>query len=80
MPEREFAQFRNDLKRAYQGEIANGRIAGYTLFARKESPDFLLFIPPGAVVLFERTPSWRGRLQPYRGTPSLKGVEVIPVG
>ena len=80
LSERQFAKLRRDLKQAYQGEIAAGRVAGYVLFARKVSADFLLFIPPGAVVLFERTPRWAERLQPYRGTPALKGVEVIPVG
>ncbi len=81
MAEPEVAKFRHDLKRVYRKEIAAGRIAGYTLFARKEGPgDYVLYIPPGAVVLFDRMPDWRARLQPYSGTPDLRGFDVIPVG
>ncbi len=81
MTEQEVAKFRHDLKRVYRREIAAGRVAGYTLFARKEGPgDYVLYVPPGAVVLFDRMPDWKERLQPYNGTPDLRGFEVIPVG
>jgi hypothetical protein len=81
MVEREVAKFRHDVKRVYRKEIAAGRVAGYTLFARKESPEgYTLFVPPGAVVLFDLLPGWKGRLLPYKGTPDLRGFDVIPVG
>jgi hypothetical protein len=76
----EFHEFRRDLEREYRREIAAGKVAGYTLFARKrEASDHLLLIPPGAVVLFERLPSWQRQLRQYNGTPDLKGFEAIPV-
>ena len=76
----EFAEFREDLKRKYRGEIAGGRLRGYTLFARRrDAGDYLLFVPPAAVVLFERLPSWQKRLRPYKGTPDLKGFEAVPM-
>jgi hypothetical protein len=54
----ELIGFRQDLEGEYRGEIAAGKVAGYTLFPRKrEAGDHILFIPPGAVVLFERMPS-----------------------
>lgn len=78
--ERDFAKLRDDLRREYQTEIATGRVAGYVLYARKEDGNsYLLLIPPGAVVLFERMPDWKARLQSFSGRPNLKGVEVIPV-
>ncbi len=76
----EFAEFRRDLERKYRHEIAAGRLAGYTLFARKrDAGDHLLFVPPGAAVLFERAPDWQKRLRPYKGMPDLKGFEVVPM-
>jgi hypothetical protein len=76
----EFVEFRRDLEREYRREIAAGKVAGYTLFARKrEAGDHILYIPPGAVVLFERMPTWQRRLRAYNGTPDLKGFEPIPV-
>ena len=76
----EFIEFRGDLKSEYLKEIAAGRLAGYTLFARKRGAgDQLLVVPPGAVVLFERLPRWRKRLRPYKGTPDLKGFEAVPM-
>ena len=63
----EFVEFRRDLECKYRREIAAGRVAGYTLFARKlEAGDHFLFVPPGAVVLFERMPSWQGASDPMR--------------
>jgi len=62
------------------GRIAAGKVAGYTLFARKrEAGDYILLIPPGAVVFLERMPTWRRRLRACSGTPDLKGFEPIPV-
>jgi hypothetical protein len=76
----EFVEFRRDLERKYRREIAAGKVAGYTLFARKrEAGDYILLIPPGAVVLFERLPSWQRRLRAYNGTPDLKDFEPVPV-
>ena len=80
MPASEFVGFQRDLKREYRQEIADGKIAGYTLFTRRsEAGDYLLFIPPGAVVLFERMPRWQPRLKEYNGAPNLKGFEPVPV-
>jgi len=77
----ELSEFRRDLEREYRREIAAGRVAGYTLFARKrEAGDHLLLIPPGTVVLFERLPSWQRRLRQHYGTPDLRGFEPVPVG
>jgi hypothetical protein len=76
----EFDEFRRDLAREYRQEIAAGKVAGYTLFASKrEAGDHILFIPPGAVVLFERIPRWQGRLRSYNGMPDLKGFKPVPV-
>lgn len=76
----EFSGFQRDLKSEYRREIAAGKVAGYTLFTRKrEAGDHILFIPPGAVVLFERMPHWQRRLREYNGTPRLKGFEPVPV-
>ena len=76
----EFVEFRRDLERKYRREIAAGKMAGYTLFARKrEAGDHILLIPPGAVVLFERMPSWQHHLRAYSGTPELKDFEPVSV-
>jgi len=76
----EFAEFRRDLERKYRREIAAGKVAGYTLFARKrEAGDYILLVPPGAVVLFERMPTWQRGLRAYSGTPDLKGFDPISV-
>ena len=76
----EFFEFRRNLKSEYLEEIAAGRLAGYTLFARKrDAGDQLLLVPPGAVVLFERLPRWRKRLRPYKGMLDLKGFEAVPM-
>lgn len=74
----EFREFRRDLEREYRRA---GKLAGYTLFARnREAGDYILFIPPAAVVLFERLPTWQRRLRQHNGTPDLKGFEPVPVG
>ena len=76
----EFGEFRRDLERKYRREIAARKVAGYTLFARsREGGDHILFIPPAAVVVFERMPIWQRRLRPYNGTPNLKDFEPVPV-
>lgn len=78
--EREVAKFRHDLKRVFRKEIAIGHVAGYTLFARKEAEGYTFYVPPGAIVLFDRLLGWKGRLVAYRGTPDLRGFNVIPLG
>ena len=76
----EFDEFRRGVVREYRQEIAAGKVAGYTLFvSRREAGDHILLIPPAAVVLFERMPSWQLRLRPYNGTPDLKGFDPVPV-
>jgi hypothetical protein len=76
----EFSEFQRELAREYRQEIAAGKLAGYTLFARKrEAGNHFLFIPPGAVVLFERMPRWATRLRPFNGTPDLKDFEPVPM-
>jgi hypothetical protein len=76
----EFIEFRRDLECKYRREIATGRVAGYALFARKRmAGDHFLFVPPGAVVLFERMPRWQQRLRPYEGTPDLRGFVAVPM-
>ena len=76
----ELIEIRKDLKRKYRREIADGRVAGYTLFACEPGAgDLILFIPPGAVMLFERMPRWKPRLRPYEGAPDLKGSMAVPV-
>ena len=59
---------RRHLERKYRRETADGRVAGYTLFTHKRAlGGHFLFVPPGAVVLFERMPNWQGRVRPYEG-------------
>jgi hypothetical protein len=80
MAEREFIEFMKDLNREYRREIAAGLVTGYTLFARRrDAGDHQLFIPPAAMALFERMPSWKRRLRPYRGTPELKRFTPVPM-
>ena len=81
MTAREFTKFRRDLKQEYRREIAAGRVAGYTVFARKrEAGDHLLFIPPAAAILFERIPTWKERLKKHDGPLDLRGCAALPLG
>ncbi len=76
----EFREFRRDLSAIYRREIEAGRVSGYTLFARGgDTGNQLLFVSPAATVLFDRIPSWKGRLRPYVGVPHLKGFKAVPV-
>ena len=80
MADGELAKFRRALACAYRDEIAAGQTAGYALFARKrDAGDHILFIAPGALDLLQRLPSWKRRFRRYKGTPDLKGFEVLPV-
>ena len=80
MAEPQLIKLRQDLKREFRHEIADGRAAGYTLFAQqKRAGECILFIPPGAVVLFDRMPSWKRRLRRYAGAPDLKGSVALPL-
>jgi len=80
MADAELGRFRRELLHQYREEIDSGRTAGYTLFACKNNAgDYTLFVPPGAVVLFERMPNWQRRLRPYSGIPNLSGSEALLV-
>ena len=80
MADAELGRFRRELLHQYREEIDSGRTAGFTLFASKNNPgDHTLFVPPGAVVLFERMPNWQRRLRPYSDIPNLSGSEALPV-
>lgn len=80
MADSELIKLRRDLAREYRDEIAAGRLAGYTVFSRKrDGGDHTLFVPPAAIALFERMPSWKKRLTPYEGTPDLSRSEAVPV-
>jgi hypothetical protein len=80
MADLELTRFIQDFEREYQREIAAGRTAGYTLYARKrDAGDHLVFVPPGALTLFERLPRWKPRLRRHEGMPDLARFKVVPV-
>ena len=76
----EFIEFRQDLEREHQREIAAGRSRGYTLYGQKrDAGDHVVFVPPEAFHLFERLPNWRGRLIEHEHTPDLTGFKAVPM-
>jgi hypothetical protein len=80
MADHELFEFVQDFGREYRHELAAGQAAGYTLYARRrDAGDHVLLVPPEALHVFERIPSWKPRLRQCEAAPDLAGFKAVPV-